>query len=165
MLQEQHSLLAHNYNFESANKKPSFIRVAGCVFSDVILVSNYHRYKEETIGYYHIMVFMQVTSPKISWAPSSGSTAQKKNKATRIPIYQHSPKNFQTSFVIKSATFHIKHNVATTSSLQNINWLPDSKIVWANYVKEKMFIVIVYIPSPYNVFLFFLKGQVLKTIS
>ena len=35
-------------NFESANKKPFFIRVA-CIFPDVILVSNYHSYKEKTI--------------------------------------------------------------------------------------------------------------------
>ena len=48
-----------------ANKKPSF-RVAGCVFPDVILVSNYHRYKKKTISYYHIMVSMQVTSLKKS---------------------------------------------------------------------------------------------------
>ena len=60
---------------------------------------------------------------------------------------------------MKFATFHIKQNVATTS-LQNINWLPASKKVWAAYIKEKMSIVTV--PSPYNVFLWFLKGQVHK---
>ena len=47
-----------------------------------------------------------------------------------------------------------------TTSLQNINWLSASKKVWAVYIKEKMFIVTVYIPSPYNVFLYVLKGQV-----
>ena len=52
--------------------------------------------------------------------------------------------------------------MATTSSLQNINWLPASKKVWAAYIKEKMSIVTVYIPSPYNVFLYFLEGQVHK---
>ena len=62
---------------------------------------------------------------------------------------------------MKFATFHIKQNVATTS-LQNINWLPASKKVWAAYIKEKMSIVTVYIPSPYNVFLYFLEGQVHK---
>ena len=62
---------------------------------------------------------------------------------------------------MKFATFHIKQNMATTS-LQNINWLPASKKVWAAYIKEKMSIVTVYIPSPYNVFLYFLKGQVYK---
>ena len=62
---------------------------------------------------------------------------------------------------MKFATFYIKQNVATTS-LQNINWLPASKNVWAAYIKEKMSIVTVYIPSPYNVFLYFLKGQVHK---
>ena len=35
-------------NFESANKKPFFIRVA-CNFPDVILVSNYHSCKQKTI--------------------------------------------------------------------------------------------------------------------
>ena len=62
---------------------------------------------------------------------------------------------------MKFATFHIKQNVATTS-LQNINWLPASKKVWAAYIKEKISIVTVYILSPYNVFLYFLKGQVHK---
>ena len=52
--------------------------------------------------------------------------------------------------------------MAATSSLQNINWLPASKKVWAAYVKEKMYVVTVYIPSPYNVFLYFLEGQVHK---
>ena len=52
--------------------------------------------------------------------------------------------------------------MAATSSLQNINWLPASKKVWAAYIKEKMSIVTVYIPSPYNVFLYFLEGQVHK---
>ena len=66
--------------------------------------------------------------------------------------------------------------MATTSSLQNINWLPAtkkvwaayinwlpaSKKVWAAYVKEKISVVTVYISSPYNVFLYFLKGQVHK---
>ena len=50
--------------------------------------------------------------------------------------------------------------MATTSSLQNINWL--SKRVWAVYIKVKN----VYCPSliscPYNVFLYFLEGQVHK---
>ena len=62
---------------------------------------------------------------------------------------------------MKFATFHIKQNVATTS-LQNINWLPASKKVWAAYIKEKISIVTVCIPSPYNVFLYFLKGQLHK---
>ena len=52
--------------------------------------------------------------------------------------------------------------MAATSSLQNMNWLPASKKVWAAYVKEKMSIVTVYIPSPYNGFLYFLEGQVYK---
>ena len=52
--------------------------------------------------------------------------------------------------------------MAATSSLQNINWLPASKKVWAAYVKEKTSVVTVYIPSPYNGFLYFLEGQVHK---
>ena len=52
--------------------------------------------------------------------------------------------------------------MAAASSLQNINWLPANKKVWAAYVKEKMSVVTVYIPSPYNVFLYFLEGQVHK---
>ena len=50
--------------------------------------------------------------------------------------------------------------MATTSSFQNINWL--SKKVWAIHIKEKISVVPVYIPSPYNVFLYFLEGQVHK---
>ena len=49
-----------------------------------------------------------------------------------------------------------------TTLLQNINWLTASKNVWAAYIKEKMSIVTVYIPSKYNVFLYFLEGQVQK---
>ena len=50
--------------------------------------------------------------------------------------------------------------MATTSSLQNINWL--SKRVWAVYIKEKNVYCPSLIPSPYNVFLYFLEGQVHK---
>ena len=46
---KSNTLSWHTSNFESANKKPSFIRVASCVFPDVILVSNYHSCKEKTI--------------------------------------------------------------------------------------------------------------------
>ena len=49
-----------------------------------------------------------------------------------------------------------------TTSLQNINWWPASKKVWAAYIKEKISIVTVYIPSQYNVFLYFLEGQMHK---
>ena len=34
--------------------------------------------------------------------------------------------------------------------------------MWGAYIKKKMSIVTVYIPSPYNVFLYFLEGQVHK---
>ena len=44
--------------------------------------------------------------------------------------------------------------MATTTSLQNINWLQATKCLLP--------IVPVYITSPYNVFLYFLKGQVHK---
>ena len=49
--------------------------------------------------------------------------------------------------------------MATTSSLQNINWLLASEKVWAVYIKVKMSIVKVAIPFQYSVFLYFLKGQ------
>ena len=48
--------------------------------------------------------------------------------------------------------------MASTSSLQNINWL--SKKVWTVYIKEKKFYCPSLIPSPYNVFLYFLERQV-----
>ena len=50
--------------------------------------------------------------------------------------------------------------MATTSFLQNINWL--SKKVCAVHIKEKMSVVLVYIPSPYNVLPYLLEGQVHK---
>ena len=62
---------------------------------------------------------------------------------------------------MKFALFHIKQNMDTTS-LQNIYWLPASKKVWAAYIKENIYIVTEYIPSPNNVFLYFLKGPVHK---
>ena len=34
--------------------------------------------------------------------------------------------------------------------------------MWAVYVKEKLFIVPVYVPFPYNIFIYFLEGQVHK---
>ena len=50
--------------------------------------------------------------------------------------------------------------MATTPSLQNINWLPATKKEWAVSIKEKMSIVPFSIPSPYNAFLYFLEGNV-----
>ena len=47
-----------------------------------------------------------------------------------------------------------------STSLQNINWL--SKKVWTVYIKEKNVYCPSLIPSPYNVFLYFLEGQVHK---
>ena len=50
--------------------------------------------------------------------------------------------------------------MATTYSLQNVNWL--SRKVWAVYIKEKNVYCPSIIPSPYNAFLYFLEGQVHK---
>ena len=44
---KSNTLSWHTSKLEYANKKPSFIRVASCVFPDVNLVSNYHIYKEK----------------------------------------------------------------------------------------------------------------------
>ena len=52
--------------------------------------------------------------------------------------------------------------MATTFSLQNINWV--SKKVLAVHTKEKMYLVPVYMPSQYNFFLYFLEGKVHKYI-
>ena len=52
--------------------------------------------------------------------------------------------------------------MATTFSLQNINWLPAAKKSRAAYEKEKMSVVTVYILSLYNVFPYILEGQVHK---
>ena len=75
------------------------------------------------------------------------------------PLEQHSPKKFQNSSVMKFATFNIKQmwllllcRIETDYLLVKECELPISK--------ETMSIVTVYIPSPYDVFLYFLKGQV-----
>ena len=47
----KHFFIYHSwqtFNFESTYKKPPFIKVA--IFSDIILVSNYHGCKEEAIN-------------------------------------------------------------------------------------------------------------------
>ena len=50
--------------------------------------------------------------------------------------------------------------MATTSSLQNVNWL--SKKCELSISRKKMPVVRVYIPSPYNAFLYYLEGLVHK---
>ena len=103
---------------------------------------------------------MEVTSPKKKiWTPFPGSLPKPPGSPSHLAAF--SPKN---SNFICHEVYHIAHqtNVAPTSSLQNINWLPASKKVWAAYVKEKTSVVTVYIPSPYNGFLYFLEGQVHK---
>ena len=54
---------------------------------------------------------------------------------------------------------NIPHDTCVaTTSLQNINWL--SKKVWDVYINEKNAYCPSLIPSPYNVFLYFLEGKV-----
>ena len=62
-------------NFESANKKPSFIQ-GSSVFPDVILVSGYHSYKEKTIKLlpYHSFYGGHITQEKLN--PFSGKIHQ-----------------------------------------------------------------------------------------
>ena len=52
--------------------------------------------------------------------------------------------------------------MATTSSLQNINWLSANEKCELSIQREKMSIVPVNIPSLYNDFAYFLEGQVHK---
>ena len=61
------------------------------------------------------------------------------------------------------AAFYIKHMAADTA-LGNITWLPTGKnaSMYPVYMKEKMYIALVYRPFPYNVFVCFLEGQVHK---
>ena len=54
----QHLFIYHSWqtsNFESTHKKPPFIKVA--IFSDVILVSNYHGCKEEVANKLNTTLF------------------------------------------------------------------------------------------------------------
>ena len=106
-------------------------------------MSNYHCYKEKTIK---LLPYDSLYG---------GHIPLRKIEPPFLAVHL---KKFQTSSVMKVATFHIKR-VATTS-LQNINWL--SKKVQAVHIKGGMSIVPAYIPSSYNVFLYFLKGQVHK---
>ena len=99
----------HTSNFESANKK-AILHQGRCVFPDVILVSNYHSYKKKTIKLlpYHSCYGAHIP-PQQQLFHLFWQSISKKYKATRITIEQHSPKKFQTSSAMKSATFHIKH--------------------------------------------------------
>ena len=65
--------------------------------------------KEKTIKLlpYHSFYGGHVPPRKIE--PPFWQSASKKCKATRMPIWQQSPKEFQTSSAMKFATFHIKH--------------------------------------------------------
>ena len=93
---KSNSLSWHTSNFESANKKPSFIRVASCVFPDVILVSNYHSYKGKTIKLlpYHSFYGDQV-SPKKMLTPCSDSTPQENTKPPGSPFSSIPLKKFK----------------------------------------------------------------------
>ena len=101
---------------------------------------------------------MEVTSLKENLSPLSWQSAIS-HQDPHLAAFPPKNSNF-----ICHEVYNIPHqtNVAPTSSLQNINWLPASKKVWAAYVKEKTSVVTVYIPSPYNGFLYFLEGQVHK---
>ena len=98
----------HTFNVESANKKPPGFHQSSCVFPDVILVSSYHSYKENTVKLlpYHSFYGGHIPPRKVE--PPFLSVRLKKYKAIRIRIYQHSSKKFQTLSVMKFATFHIK---------------------------------------------------------
>ena len=100
----------HTFNVESANKKPPGFHQSSCVFPDVILVSSYHSYKENTVRLlpYHSFYGGQTPPPQEKLSPLSCQSASKKYKAIRILIYQQSSKKFQTLSVMKFATFHIK---------------------------------------------------------
>lgn len=60
-------------------------------------------------------------------------------------------------------TFHVKP-MAIKNSLQNINWLPTTKNVstYPVFIREKIYIVPVPRPFPYNAFVHILEGQVHK---
>ena len=110
---------------------------------------------------------MEVTAPppKKNWVPLFWHHQAYKTTRLPLPFTRVSPKKTQTSSVIKCecATLHIKH-IATSTSLQNINWSLVSKNVSIHpvYIKKKMSVFPVYIPCSYNVFLYFLEGQVHK---
>ena len=75
LLHKDNTLSWHTSNFESANEKPSFIRVAA-----FFLMYFYQRQNYQTI------VSMEVTSPKRIFEPTFLAVCLKKYKATRIPI-------------------------------------------------------------------------------
>ena len=108
---KSNTLSWHTSNFESANKKPSFIRVASCVFPDVILVSNYHSCKEKTIKLlpYHSFYGGHIPyQEKLS--PLFWQSASKNAKPPGCPFsFSSIPLKISTSSAIKFATFYIKH--------------------------------------------------------
>ena len=108
---------------------------------------------------------MEVTSLKKNWPPFSGSPPYKKYKTIRISLYQLPLKNFKRhlSWSFQHSILNIYGYYLFFAELQNINWLPTCKQMWSAYIKEKMFLVPVYIPFPYNVFfIYFLEGQINK---
>ena len=70
----------HTSNFESANKKPSFIRVSA-FFSDVIFCV-YHTYKENTIKLLLYHSFYGGRIPQENLSPLSWQLASKKYKGS-----------------------------------------------------------------------------------
>ena len=55
--------------------------------------------------------------------------------------------------------------MATTSSLQNINWLPANKKVWAVYVKKKICLFSQSLYLPHTMFFFtFWNSKCIKTV-
>ena len=91
-------------------QKKAIIHQGSCIFPDLILVINYHSYKEKTMQLlpYHSLS-MEVTSPKKNWAPFSGSPPQKNVKPPGSLFSSILLKNFQLhlSLSLQHSTLNI----------------------------------------------------------
>ena len=100
----------HTSNLESVNKK-GILHQYSCVFRDVILVSNYHSYKEKTIKLlpYHSFYGGHIPyQEKLS--PLFWQSASKNAKPPGCPFsFSSIPLKISTSSAIKFTTFYIKH--------------------------------------------------------
>ena len=98
-------------NFESVNKKLSFISLAAFSwFNFSVKLSKLQR-KGNKITSYHTIVSMEVTSPKKNWAPFSGSPPQKSSKPPGCPISSIPQKNYKLHLLwsLLSQSIYLPH--------------------------------------------------------
>ena len=143
MLQEQQSFLVHFQLWIWQEK--SIFHQGSCVFPDVILVSNYHSYKEKTIKLlpYHSFYGGHIL-PQEKLSPFFWHSASKNMK----------PPGYSFAFCcvsLKSFKIHLSWSFQH-STLNMCGY-------YFFFAEYKL------IPSPYNFFIYFLEGKVHKDMN